>query len=234
MLLIKFPPFRLESAEFGSFSLETSAFKMHRVTVLLVIGFLVGSNLWLGQSETLHTDTAHQSRFARQALGTKSHTQTRQVHQSRLPSCAYTIALLDFPPYIINTSLNGGFMRDKIEWFVDSKCFDKDKQKDDVCNMERRFVQNSKEMVELIKNKSVDFAFPIQADAKDALKEETNVTLIRGFVSPGCSLIVNKKQCEEGSRAQLLTSITSQWPILACIILLSGISGVVIWLLVRN
>ena len=125
-------------------------------------------------------------------------------------------------------------MRDKIEWFVDTTCFDKDKQKDDVCNMERRFVQNSKEMVELIKNKSVDFAFPIQADAKDALKEETNVTLIRGFVSPGCSLIVNKKQCEEGSRAQLLTSITSQWPILACIILLSGISGVVIWLLVRN
>lgn len=125
-------------------------------------------------------------------------------------------------------------MCDKIRWFVNKECFDEDKPKDHVCNMVRRLVQNSDEMVELIKNKSVDFAFPIQADAKAALKEEANVTLIRGFVSPGCSLIVNTKQCEEGSRAQLLTSITSQWPILACIILLSGISGVVIWLLVRN
>ena len=125
-------------------------------------------------------------------------------------------------------------MRDKIEWFVNEKCFNVKKQKDIACNMKPRLVKNLDEMVKLIKNKSVDFAFPLQAHAKTALKDETNVTLIRGFVSPGCSLIVNTKQCEEGSRAQLLTSITSQWPILACIILLSGISGVVIWLLVRN
>lgn len=125
-------------------------------------------------------------------------------------------------------------MREKIRWFVNYKCFDGDKEKDDVCIMEPILVPNSDEMVKLIKNKSVDFAFPIQTDAKEALKDETNVTLIRAFVSPGCSLIVNTKQCEEGSRTQLLTSITSQWPILACIILLSGISGVVIWLLVRT
>ena len=125
-------------------------------------------------------------------------------------------------------------MRDKIKSFVRKTCFDKDKQNDDACNMEYKLAQNSSEMAEMIKNKSVDFAFPIQASAKETPKEETNVTLIRAFVSPGCSLIVNIKQCEEGSRAQLLTSITSQWPILACIILLSGISGVFIWLLVRN
>lgn len=125
-------------------------------------------------------------------------------------------------------------MRDKLIWFVDKKCFELKGEEDSACNMKPRLVQNSGEMIKLIKNKSVDFAFPLQANAKAALKDETNVTLIRGFVSPGCSLIVNTKQCEEGSRAQLLTSITSQWPILACIILLSGISGVVIWLLVRN
>ena len=208
---------------------------MPSVTVVLVIAFLVGSHSWLVQSETLQTDTSHQSRHARQALGTKSHDHNRQVRQSPLPSCGYTIALLDFPPYIINTSSTIGFMREKINWFVNSRCFVKnDKQRDDVCNMEPKLVQNSAEMVKLIKNKSVDFAFPIQAEAKKALQEETNVTLIRAFVSPGCSLIVNIKQCEEGSRAQLLSSITSQWPILACIVLLSGISGVVIWLLVRN
>lgn len=90
-------------------------------------------------------------------------------------------------------------MRDKLDWFVKEKCFDV-KQKDIACNMKPRLVQNSGEMIKLIKNKSVDFAFPLQANAKAALKDETNVTLIRGFVSPGCSLIVNTKQCEEGSR----------------------------------
>ena len=207
---------------------------MHGVSVVLVICFLVCSDLWLVRSGTRQTDAIPQSRFARQALGSVPYDQTREVHQSRLPSFGCTIALLDFPPYIINKSSTGGFMRDKIRWFVNDKCFDVEGQKDDVCYMKPRLVQNSDEMVKLIKNKSVDFAFPIQADAKAALLDETNVTLIRGFVSPGCSLIVNTKQCEEGSRAQLLTSITSQWPILACIILLSGISGVVIWLLVRS
>ena len=123
-------------------------------------------------------------------------------------------------------------MRDKIEWFVNQKCFDVKKQKDIACNMKARLVQNSEEIVKLIKNKSVDFAFPIQADAKEALKDEPDVTLIRAFVSSGFSLIVNMKQCQEESREQLFASITSQWPILAAMILLSGISGIIIWLLV--
>ena len=216
---------------------------MHGVTVVLVIFFLVCSDLWLVNSKTRQIDTIHQSRFARQAHETKSHDQTRQVRQSRQASpsetnCRYNVALLDIPPYIINKSSTAeeGFMREKIRWFVNYKCFDgRDKQNDvHVCNMGHIVVANSDDMVELIKNKSVDFAFPIQTDAKATLKDEPNVTLIRAFVSPGCSLIVNTKQCEEGSRTQLLTSITSQWPILACIILLSGISGVVIWLLVRS
>ncbi|KAL9981408.1 hypothetical protein ACROYT_G010109 [Oculina patagonica] len=122
-------------------------------------------------------------------------------------------------------------MYDKITWFVDFTCFQREDSDPEACIMKPIFVKNSEEMVKLIKEKSVDFAFPIQADAKEALKDEPDVTLIRAFVSSGCSMIVNTKQCEMESREQLLTSITSQWPILACIILLSGISGVVIWLL---
>ena len=127
-------------------------------------------------------------------------------------------------------------MYEKIGWFVRYKCFNKEKDDPDICTTKPIFVQDSDEMVKRIKEKSVDFAFPIQSkqvDADEALKD-SSVTLIRAFVSPGCSMIVNTKHCEEGSREQLLTSITSQWPILACIILLSGISGVVIWLLVRS
>ena len=123
-------------------------------------------------------------------------------------------------------------MHEKIEWFVDFTCFSIQENDPEACKMVPIYVRSWLDMVDLIKKKRVDFAFPIQANAKDALKDETDVTLIRAFVSSGCSMIVNTKICEAESREQLLTSITSQWPILVCIILLSGISGVVIWLLV--
>ena len=101
------------------------------------------------------------------------------------------------------------------------------------CNLESILCQSSDEIIKLIQERRVDFAFPIQADEKEKLKDDPQVTIIRAFVSLGCSLIVNTKQCEEESREQLFTSITSQWPIFACIILLSGISGMVIWILVK-
>lgn len=66
---------------------------------------------------------------------------------------------------------------------------------------------------QLIEEKRVDFAFPVQEDAKIALKDDPDVTLIRAFVSSGLSLIVNIKQCQKESREELLASITSQWPI---------------------
>jgi len=131
----------------------------------------------------------------------------------------------------MNSSVEKGFMYDKIKWFVDFTCFDRQENDQEACKMVPIYVRSWVEIVELIKNKSVDFAFPIQADAKAALNGKSDETLIRAFVSSGCSMIVNTKICEAESREQLLTSITSQWPILACIILLSGISGVVIWLL---
>ena len=213
---------------------------MHGVTPEgLVFCLLVCSDICLVGSKTRQIDSIHHSRFARQVREIRSHRETRQA-RSNLPSdqsetkCNYSIALLDFPPYILNSSLERGFMYDRIKWFVDVTCFNREEIDPEACTMEPKFVRSWEEIVELIKNKSVDFAFPIQADAKAALKDESNVTLIRAFVSSGCSMIVNTKQCEEESRHQLLTSITSQWPILACIILLSGISGVVIWLLVRS
>ena len=45
----------------------------------------------------------------------------------------------------------------------------------------------------------------------EALMNELDVTLIRAFVSSGCSLIINMKQCQEESREELFTSFTSQF-----------------------
>ena len=53
-------------------------------------------------------------------------------------------------------------------------------------------------------------------------------------MSFGSSLIANLKKCEEESEEQLFASITSQWPILVFMMLLSGVSGILVWLLVRT
>jgi len=205
---------------------------MHGVPEGLVFCLLLCSYFWLVTSKTRQLDSSHHSRFAHQVREIRSHRYTRQAQSET--KCNYTIALLDFPPYIMNSTVEEGFMYDKIKWFVDLSCFTRDKNDLEACKMLPIYVSSWKDIVDLIKKKKVDFAFPIQADAKEELKDEREVTLIRAFVSSGVSMIVNTKQCEEESREQLFTSITSQWPILACIMLLSGISGVVIWLLVRS
>ena len=211
---------------------------MHVPTLRLVLCLMVCCDLWLASSQKLQLDSIHQSELVRKAREIRQHRQVRQTRQLRQEQdeetkCKFKFALLDFPPYIMNQSVNPGFMNQTLTWFVDTACFGREAKDPIACKMVPVFVQNQDEMVKLIKNGSVDFGFPILSDAKQKLTGLDSVTLIRAFVSSGCSMIVNLKQCEAESREQLLTSITSQWPILACIILLSGISGVIIWLLVR-
>ena len=216
----------------------SSTFKMHWAFVRLAICLLIGSEVWLVHSSSSQENGVHQHRLNQHVREVRARRERRSLTQSDLkcdPSatkCTYVTALLDFPPYVMN-STKRGFLFEKIIWFVETVCLRMESADDPpTCCMEPRFVKDADDMLALIKNRTVDLAFPIQADVKDKLKDLPYVTFIRAFVSKGCSLIVNTKQCEAESREQLLTSITSQWPILACIILLSGISGVVIWVLV--
>ena len=209
---------------------------MHVATLRLVLCLMVCCDLWLVSSQKL--DSIDQSELVRKARQIRQHRQVRQTRQLRQEQdketkCKFKFAWLDFPPYIMNQSIDGGFMNQILTWFVDMACFGREATDPIACKMVPVFVQNQDEMVKLIKNGSVDFGFPILSDAKQKLTGLDSVTLIRAFVSSGCSMIVNLKQCKAESREQLLTSITSQWPILASIMLLSGISGVIIWLLVR-
>ena len=216
---------------------------MHGVREGLVFCLLVCSYVLLVNSKTRQTDSSHDSsreRFARQVRKIRSLRDTRQARSIRQSDqseskCNYSIALLDLPPYTMNSSgaAEKGFMYDKIKWYVDITCFDRRENEQETCEMVPLYVRSWEDIVKLVKNRRVDFAFPIQAHSKAVLKDEPDVTFIRAFVSSGCSMIVNTKICEAESREQLLTSITSQWPILASMILLSGISGIIIWLLVR-
>ena len=145
--------------------------------------------------------------------------------------------MVDFPPYVMNSSgvTQRGFLYKQIIYNVETACLGQQSFDDPpTCCVEPLFVNTSDEMIQLIKDKEVDLAFPFQAEAEEKLKNFSYVTLIRAYVAKGSSLIVNTKECQAESRQQLMTSITSQWPILACIILLSGISGVIIWLLVGS
>ena len=95
-------------------------------------------------------------------------------------------------------------------------------------------MQSQGKMLNLMKTKQADFTFPFQVDHKIDDDGLPNVTLIRAFVSFGSSLVANLKKCEVESEEQLFASIISQWPILVCMMLLPGVSGVLVWLLVRT
>ena len=210
---------------------------MHSNAVGLAICFLLGYELTAVISSKSYS-SLHQSKLIRHARDIRTNRKARELEEpgsnERKCNKNYTVALLDFPPYVMNKTKisERGFMYDRIDWFINTACFHTGPDEQSPCNLQATFVKNTDELVDLVKSNKVDFAFPIFSEAKEALDGIENVTIIRAFASQGCSLIVNTKQCEAESRTQLLTSITSQWPILACIILLSGISGVVIWLLV--
>ena len=210
---------------------------MHSNAVGLAICFLLGYELTAVISSKSYS-SLHQSKLIRHARDIRTNRKARELEEpgsnERKCNKNYTVALLDFPPYVMNKTKisERGFMYHRIVWFINTACFETQPGEQSPCNLQATFVKNTDKLVDLVKSNKVDFAFPIFSEAKEALDGIENVTIIRAFASQGCSLIVNTKQCEAESRTQLLTSITSQWPILACIILLSGISGVVIWLLV--
>ena len=212
---------------------------MHSIAVGLVICFLLAYELSAVISSKSDS-SLHQSRLIRHARDIRTNRKARESEESgsNEQKCNYTVALLDFPPYVMNKTKisERGFMYDSIVWFVNTACFQSSLQREPQeqlpCNLQATFVKNTDELVDLVKSNKVDFAFPIFSEAKEALDGIENVTIIRAFASQGCSLITNTKQCGEESRTQLLTSISSQWPITVCIILLCGIAGIFIWLLV--
>ncbi|XP_068747337.1 uncharacterized protein [Montipora capricornis] len=210
---------------------------MHSAFLRLAISLLIGLESLLVNS-TLTRESLHQRRLKRHVTEVRARRHARSL--SELPwcikqtSCRYVAAVLNFPPYVKNTSIitERGILFSEIINIVDSECLGMISFPDHTtCCLETLFVNTLDEIIELVKAKKVDLAFPIQVETKEKLKDIPYVTLVRVYVAKGSSLIVNTKHCEVESREQLLTSITSQWPILACIILLSGISGVIIWLL---
>ena len=208
---------------------------MHSIAAGLVICFLLGYELTAVISSKNYS-RLHQSRLIRHVRDTRTNRKALELEEpgSNEQKCNYTVALLDFPPYVVNNTKisERGFMYDRLVWFINTACFDTGPEEQLPCNLQATFVKNTDELVELVKSNKVDFAFPIFSEAKKALDGIEKVTILRAFASQGCSLIVNTKQCVAESQNQLFTSISSQWPIIVCIILLCGIAGIFIWLLV--
>ncbi|XP_074637643.1 uncharacterized protein LOC141895646 isoform X2 [Acropora palmata] len=209
---------------------------MHSVFVQFALSLIIGLESLIVDSRFSRRDFS-QRRFQRHESEVRPRRHSRSV--SELPcinrtNCSYIAAMVNFPPYVMNSSgvTQRGFLYKQIIHHVETACLALQSVDDPpTCCVEPLFVNTSDEMIQLIKDKEVDLAFPFQAEAEEKLKNISYATLIRAYVAKGSSLIVNTKECQAESREQLMTSITSQWPILACIILLSGISGVIIWLL---
>ena len=91
-------------------------------------------------------------------------------------------------PYIMNGSLEPGFMYLTIKWFVDMACFSRQASDRIACNIDAIFAQSQGEILNLMKTKQVDFTFPFQANHKIDDDGLPNVTLIPAFVSFGSSL----------------------------------------------
>ena len=203
---------------------------MHSIAAGLVICFLLGYEVTAVISSKNYS-SLHQSRLIRHARDLRTNRKARELEEQK---CNYTIALLDFPPYVMNKTKSSerGFMYDRIVWFINTACFGTGPGEQLPCNLQATFVKNTDELVDLVISNKVDFAFPFFSEAKEALDGIENVTIFRAFASQGYSLIVNTKQCELESRTHLFTSTISQWPMTVCIILLCGIAGISIWFLV--
>ena len=108
---------------------------------------------------TRQIDSSHHSRFARQVRQSRSHRDTRQARSNRQSApnetkCNYSIALLDIPPYIMNSSHEKGFMYEKIKWFVDFVCLNREENYPEACKMVPIYVRSSLEMVDDQKEES--------------------------------------------------------------------------------
>ncbi|RMX59664.1 hypothetical protein pdam_00010497 [Pocillopora damicornis] len=89
------------------------------------------------------------------------------------------MALLDVPPYIMNTAnnkSNRGILYDTLKYAVNHACFKEETYTEShlKCFQDPISVGNYDEMIKLIKEKQVDFAFPIRSDMKAKLTTETN------------------------------------------------------------
>ena len=91
-------------------------------------------------------------------------------------------------PYIMNGSLEPGFMYLTIKWLVYMACFSRQASDRIACNIDAIFAQSQGEILNLMKTNQVDFTFPFQAQHKIDDDGLPNVTLIPAFVSFGSSL----------------------------------------------
>ena len=99
---------------------------MHSIAAGLVICFLLGYELTAVISSKNYS-RLHQSKLIRHVRDTRTNRKARELEEpgSNEQKCNYTVALLDFPPYVMNKTkiLERGFMYDSIVWFVNTACF---------------------------------------------------------------------------------------------------------------
>ena len=119
---------------------------MHSIAAGLVICFLLGYEVTAVISSKNYS-SLHQSRLIRHARDIRANRKARELEEpgSNEKKCIYTVALLDFPPYVMNKTKisERGFMYDRIDWFINTACFHTGPDEQSPCNLQATFVSPS-------------------------------------------------------------------------------------------
>lgn len=163
------------------------------------------------------------------------------VHSNEtcLPPGVLRVTTFHFPPYVITEESRDnqpqGIAFDFIHKVV-TKCY---KHCQNTTNFTWNVVNSEQELYSAIVNNKTDIGFPIlkplmmKLSDSDEPNLESALHFHRIIVSPSLSFIIDA----ENFKANILTSVLESlfhdiWPLIVCILLLGGISGILVWILV--
>lgn len=153
------------------------------------------------------------------------------------PTEQIKVTTLLLPPYVIhvNSTTHQGIAYDFIKKGLE-KCFSHCQ----VGPVIWTFVNNTKDLIEIVTNKSTDIAFPIASCVEYELEESedwssenySNFVFEDMIESPGLSHIVHTENFNYKARKQIISQLVEIWPIVGFCLLLAGMSGIFVWALV--
>lgn len=150
------------------------------------------------------------------------------------------ISALNFPPLVEPSQDRTKPLKGVLGEFMThifSKCLLRD------CNLTRSSVQptifnTTWSFLKSIQDGEADIAFPVTRPIKMWLSDDDyigpEITFQEFFTSPGYSLVMDVKYINKKANEIIVQSLMENtWPIIVFTLLIAGISGIIVWILVR-
>ncbi|XP_031569206.1 uncharacterized protein LOC116303754 [Actinia tenebrosa] len=162
--------------------------------------------------------------------------QTSAAQNTDCPTEQLKVTALLLPPYVIhvNATTHQGIAYDFIKKGLE-RCFDHCQ----VGSVSWTFVNNTKDLVEIVTNKSTDIAFPITSYVEYELEKSedwfsenhSDFVFEEMMESPGLSHVIHTENFNHKARMHIVSNLLEIWPIVVFCLLLAGTSGIFVWAL---